>query len=312
MGYPSVVGRPSPIGLRMRQVLEQRGRLPSGAPGTDAKSAQIVRWLLDNLYHEEAVLHMEQKLMPLWEKKGMGGTTAAKTGEVLNRALDALSAPLQEPRCPGSWGGQGGGGEHLTEEDAGAALLHHLAHGSARPPAPAPPSTSRSQTTSRTPHGFEKAATGSMDTTIGSSSASPQHRIPLSMDGRGLITGGGPSQDPAMERGGRPRPPSTAPLVPPRSATPLASPPPAATADIEHLIADETAAKPLSLMSRAELGVLCRDRGLPLGDSDFMLKVLSMPAAEAKEVRATWARQLAAMQDKWVNQQVMSAVPTRG
>ena len=281
MGHPSIVGRPSPIGLRMRQVLEQRGPLKSGAPGTDATPPQIVRWLLDNLHHEEAVRHMAQKLMPLWEKKGMGGTTASKTGQALNRALDALAAPSQEPGCPGSWGGPGGGGEHLIEQDVGAALLYHLAHGAidrqdrvpqahgaARPAAPAPPATSCSQTTFRTAHGFEKGAMGSVDATMGSSMDPLHHWIPLSKDGRGLHTGGGASQG----RGAWQEPPSkvtpvvlhgvaspdsAAPCVAPRSVAPLASHPPSAPANI-------LTSKPLSLMSRVELGALCRGRGLPL------------------------------------------------
>ncbi|KAJ1483510.1 hypothetical protein T484DRAFT_1667548, partial [Baffinella frigidus] len=279
MGYPSVVGRPSFLGLRMRHVLDQRGPLPSGAPGTDATRPQIVRWLLNNLHHEEAVLQLEQQLLPLWEQKGIGGTTAAKTGEALHRALDALSAPPQESS-------PGGGGEHLIED--------------------AP--TSCSQTTLITAHGVEKAAPNSMDATIGSSLDPLQHGKSLgkvSLSRRGLLTGGGPSQDPAMEREARPRPRSAAPIVasrpaapivPPRSAAPLA-PQPSAPANIQHPTVKKTA-KPLSLMSRAELGALCRGRGLPLGDPEFMLKVLSMPAPEAEEVRATWARQLAALQEK--------------
>jgi hypothetical protein len=123
--------RPSPFGLRMRQILEQRGPLPSGAPATDATRPQIVRWLLDNLHHEEAVLQMEQKLLPLWEKKGMGGTTAAKMGEELNRALDALSAPplggtAAPPQEPSP------GGEHLPNETGAASATK------ARAPCPQP------------------------------------------------------------------------------------------------------------------------------------------------------------------------------
>ncbi|KAJ1471732.1 hypothetical protein T484DRAFT_1842923, partial [Baffinella frigidus] len=87
--------RPTVVGNRLRQVLQQRGTLPSGAPGTDAKGQEVVRWLLDNLRHEEAVLQLEQKLLPNWEQKGMGGTTAAKMGEALNCALGALSGDTE-------------------------------------------------------------------------------------------------------------------------------------------------------------------------------------------------------------------------
>ena len=70
---------------------------------------QVVRWLLDNLSHEAAVAQLAHKLLPRWEEKGIAGTTAAKTGEALNTALDALEAlPLLEP-------GAGGGGRKLPE-----------------------------------------------------------------------------------------------------------------------------------------------------------------------------------------------------
>ena len=51
-----------------------------------------MRWLLDNLPHEAAVAQLAHTLLPRWEEKGIAGTAAAKTGEALNTALEALEA----------------------------------------------------------------------------------------------------------------------------------------------------------------------------------------------------------------------------
>jgi hypothetical protein len=65
----------------------------------------VVRWLLDNLRHEEAVAQLEQELLPCWEEKGLGSTARGKLGRAVDAALDTLEAlPLLEP-------GAGGGGK---------------------------------------------------------------------------------------------------------------------------------------------------------------------------------------------------------
>ena len=105
------------------QVLQRRGPLPSGAPRTDAPRQQVVRWLLDNLRHEEAVAQLAQTLTPLWEEKGTGGTAAMKLGRAVDAALDALEAmPSLEP-------GAGGGGEQVPKETGAASGIEAHAPG---------------------------------------------------------------------------------------------------------------------------------------------------------------------------------------